>query len=127
MLILRNIDGAVLLERRPPTGIWGGLWSLPECTLDEDTAQVCTRRFALEIGTPEPLRTFRHSFTHYHLDVSPVMFTTAGYSTDIMERSELAWVGAEDLPDMGLPAPVRRLLEGVLGVDEQLWQEQLSA
>ena len=47
MLIINNNQGSVLLERRPPTGIWGGLWSLPETTTEEAVADVCSQRWAL--------------------------------------------------------------------------------
>src|SRR5262249_34511110 len=65
MLIFHNpITNEVLLEKRPPTGIWGGLWSFPECTEDDDVRQY-------PINTVD-LPPFKHVFTHFQLQVTPV-------------------------------------------------------
>jgi len=127
MLIVQSPDGSVLLERRPPAGIWGGLRSLPECSLDDDPATVCAERFGLNTQTGDTLPGFRHTFTHYHLDISPLVLTVIADSTHIMERPDVFWVRESDLDHMGLPAPVRRLLGDIFKVDESPCQERLTA
>ncbi|MEM7220351.1 MAG: A/G-specific adenine glycosylase [Pseudomonadota bacterium] len=71
MFVIRDPANRVLLEQRPAKGIWGGLWSPPEREADEQT------RDALRTLDLVPLSevvgpAFRHSFTHYHLDITPV-------------------------------------------------------
>jgi A/G-specific adenine glycosylase len=127
MIIVYSPEGTVLLERRPPAGIWGGLWSLPECAMDEDPALICAERFGLESEPTDTLPGFRHTFSHYHLDIAPLTLTVTGNSTDIMERPDVLWAGKPDLEDMGLPAPVRRLLGDFLRSDGSPCQERLTA
>ena len=68
MLVLRDGD-AVMLEKRPPSGIWGGLWSLPEAA-DEDALAERARDFGGD-GAVSPLAPLTHTFTHFRLDIEP--------------------------------------------------------
>src|ERR1700754_1419005 len=70
MLVLRDGD-AVMLEKRPPSGIWGGLWSLPEAA-DEATLAARARSFGAS-ETVSPLASLTHTFTHFRLDTEPRM------------------------------------------------------
>ncbi len=103
--------GAVLLERRPPTGIWGGLWSLPETPADS-TVEVAlaglgfpTGAFSDWVQCP-PLR---HAFSHFKLDIQPVRVTLSGRSMGVAEPGRV-WLDLEDALGAALPAPVRTLL-----------------
>jgi A/G-specific adenine glycosylase len=71
MLMIRDGRGHILLQRRPPAGIWGGLWGLPECSA-HDVRAWCRDALGLEIETGERWPTLRHSFSHFHLDIHPV-------------------------------------------------------
>ena len=111
VLVLRNAHGAVLLERRPPAGIWGGLWSLPEQPhpVQPDLADLCERRFGvclLDQTTHPPLR---HTLTHLHLHLHPLMARTAPACAALEGAGQLWYNPATDRPP-GLPAPVRRLI-----------------
>ena len=108
MLVLHR-DEELLLERRPPAGIWGGLWSLPEAPVGEDLPAAIARRYGLrgEVGAQLPL--VKHAFTHYSLTIHPIEVSiqrgpaqTAG--------NEVRWVREDEALDAGLPAPVLRLL-----------------
>jgi A/G-specific adenine glycosylase len=115
MLVL--LDGnSVLLEKRPPTGIWGGLWSLPEAP-DEaaiaERARTCGATSALERLAP-----LAHTFTHFRLDIEPRVaeLDIARSATPSEARDEAsAWVPLARIDAFGLPAPVRKLLEGLSG------------
>ena len=108
MAIISHADGAVLLQQRPPTGIWGGLWSLPAFENKEDLSTWLEGR-----GWVFPLNaceeTVRHSFTHFHLDIQPVVIPIHSMALVVEESPEL-WYKSGSLP-VGLPAPVSRLLE----------------
>ncbi len=109
----------VLLERRPGSGIWGGLLSLPEVSCPD-----CVDVFDAEItqvlkpfGAPsgrEPLLPFTHGFTHFKLHVQPYRialarrFEHAGQDTHV-------WLDVEKLADAPLPAPVKKLLLAIFG------------
>lgn len=111
MLIVRDVDGRVLLERRPPTGVWARLWSLPEA---EDAAAApaqLLRRHDVRAGAARTLESFVHTFSHYHLQITPLLLAVAGSTRTVADRGDSGWFAAEELGSLGLPAPVRKLLE----------------
>jgi len=107
-MLVTNARGEILLERRPPSGIWGGLWSLPE-TVDEPASQWCHRHgLTLRQETAWPV--LRHTFSHFHLDISPRHVRVAEAGTAVMEASGAVWYKTGLCDQLGLPAPIKRLL-----------------
>ena len=109
-------DGAVLLERRPPSGIWGGLLSLPELPEDADTAEWVSGRYGLQVRSVSPLGGLRHVFTHFTLEMRPEAVEVAAPPPGAAE-SEHLWQPLERLAEAALPAPVRKLLEPLAARD----------
>ena len=107
LIILRH--GEVLLEKRPPTGIWGGLWSLPELPLEQDVFETMHKRFGLKGRTVRTLEREEHGFTHYSLSIFPVEIAVTRVETQAMEPG-LMWVNVEEATDAAIPAPVKRIL-----------------
>jgi len=107
MLLIRG-EGGVLLLRRPPSGIWGGLWSPPECPPDADPAAWCRARLGLEIATGEAWPALEHGFTHFRLQIEPLPARLLGGR--LMEGPEHVWYNPGSTRPQGLPAPVSRLL-----------------
>jgi len=106
MLLIRDPEGAVLLEQRPSQGIWGGLWSLPQASSEDELRS----RFAehdLEIQ-PEP-RQVEHSFSHYQLQMNVLQARTAPVDFTVRENDNLLWY--QQGHPVGLPAPVKKLIE----------------
>ncbi len=112
MLVIKNRRGEILLEKRPPRGIWGGLWSLPELDLGADSHNHCLTRFG-EASPPETLPALRHTFSHYHLDISPVLLTLSKPLNGVTESSARIWYNLEHPQTIGLAAPVKKLLSGL--------------
>ena len=110
LLLIENDSGKILLERRPPAGIWGGLWCLP--AIEKDWRARCHDRYGLRFGTPRRLPLIRHSFSHYDLDLQPLRLR-AQSETRIAEATDLAWVTLPRALKLGLPAPVRKLLQSL--------------
>lgn len=115
MLLLSNANSEVLLQRRPPTGIWGGLLSLPEISMDDDVSGWCEKHLGFTVGEQTCWPVVRHTFSHFHLDISPVLISPASaagsnaHTMSVMEGPEWVWYkGCADVG--GLPAPVARLL-----------------
>lgn len=103
----------VLLERRPPTGIWGGLLALPEIPESEvDAADWVARHFGLAPQATVALAPLTHTFTHFRLELSPVRIDVDG-SGRVAADGEHRWIAFDGLFDAGLPTPVRRILAGV--------------
>jgi A/G-specific adenine glycosylase len=110
MLILGDGSGGVLLERRPPSGIWGGLWSLPECPPDESVAGWCRRELGVEVGRTSDLPPRRHSFTHFHLDITPVRVKVKNPGHYLMDEGSRVWYNLSQPDSRGLATPVARIL-----------------
>lgn len=126
MLILRH-GGEVLLQLRPDSGVWGGLWSLPELSLEtvpfdaeqaEDTALLHARRF----GTPSGaglVAELTHVFTHFRLLIRAIRVDMAALAAQDGQvpgaSAGWRWLGLHDLDALGMPAPVRKLLESQRG------------
>ncbi|WP_087754767.1 A/G-specific adenine glycosylase [Paraburkholderia caledonica] len=114
MLVLRDGD-AVMLEKRPPSGIWGGLWSLPEAA-DEAALATRAREFGGD-GAVSPLAPLTHVFTHFKLEIEPRLaeFDRSVGALAALRDADTAWVSVSDLDSFGVPAPVRKLLESLRG------------
>jgi A/G-specific adenine glycosylase len=108
MLVLVH-DGKVLLELRPQSGIWGGLWSLPEAEPGADLEAMCGLRFGIGLDSAKPLPSVRHGFTHFTLDIQPMLCRADGIATVLAEPAH-RWFAPEEIAGAGLPAPVKRLL-----------------
>jgi A/G-specific adenine glycosylase len=109
-LLVLERDGEVLLVRRPSTGVWAGLWSLPEVAADADVHAAATARCDESLA-PVPLPALTHAFTHFTLAMRPwrvrVLRAQAG------ENSDELWLPKERALTLGLPAPIRTLLQAL--------------
>jgi A/G-specific adenine glycosylase len=110
MLLITDETGAVMLEKRPPTGIWGGLWSLPEVDPGEDIEGVCMGRWGYRVKAIEDSQGFRHSFSHYHLDITPSRVTIGNATVGIQDAGNVAWCALEEMHSRALSTPVARIL-----------------
>lgn len=117
LLLIENAAGELLFERRPPAGIWGGLWCLPvlegEAGEGADPAAWVLQRHGLRVQSLATLPSLSHAFTHFELELSPLRLRARSAGNTLGERSELRWINiaADDLP--GLPAPVSKLLRAL--------------
>ncbi|MBA4502957.1 A/G-specific adenine glycosylase [Marinobacterium marinum] len=109
MLLIQNDAGETLLQQRPPSGIWGGLWSLPEVADLRDAAS--TLGLELDLAATEVLEPVRHTFSHYHLDITPARVVSKDPTNSVMEGLSALWYNVEQPANIGLAAPVKRLLE----------------
>lgn len=112
MVILEDQQGRILLERRPPSGIWGGLWSLPE--LDpaygpEELPDACQQAFGFNCSEPKLTSGFRHTFSHYHLHIQPARLTVQD-TARVCDTDNQQWIHRDQALSLGLPAPIRTLL-----------------
>lgn len=113
-MIIENHQQHVLLEQRPPLGIWGGLWSFPECTSDMPT-HVWLQQHNL---TAEHLKTgqsFRHTFSHFHLDITPIHIYITQPTPLAIANNSIIWYKYNSSKKLGLAAPVSKLLKATYG------------
>lgn len=111
LLLLQNEGGELLLEKRPPMGIWGGLWSFPQCEVDSAWQEVCEQEYACIVESYDELPQFRHTFTHFHLDIHPILIHVKQKINRVMENSEVVWYNISQSLGKGVPKPIKHLLE----------------
>ncbi len=109
MLILLH-KGEVLLEKRPPAGVWASMWSFPEIAPDDEVHAACAERFAAHVKEPKWLPLLQHGFSHFELEISPVLLQVDSVKQQAAEPGQL-WLNLEDAKHAALPAPVRKLLQ----------------
>ncbi|MBV5309889.1 MAG: A/G-specific adenine glycosylase [Chromatium okenii] len=110
--IIRNSRGEILLERRAPSGIWGGLWSVPE--ISGDPIAWCVERFGERPQQLTTLRPRRHTLTHLRLNLQPVIMQLNGVNHEGIDQTHQRWLADGDLATIGLPAPIQKLLTAML-------------
>lgn len=108
LLLMRN--GEILLEKRPASGIWGGLWSLPEMDPAGDPLQEAERRFGLRCEVLPALPALMHAFTHFRLKILPRPLRVTGVIRQDGTPGRL-WLGLDEAAGAALPTPVRKLLQ----------------
>jgi A/G-specific adenine glycosylase len=113
MLILMS-GGEVLLEKRPASGIWGGLWSFPET--GEDRIEDAALRYGARPDRLRPLAVVEHGFTHFKLRIRPVLAQVVRPSG--AQEPGLLWLTVEDALGAAIPAPVRRILAELPGAHQ---------
>ncbi|WP_020209910.1 A/G-specific adenine glycosylase [Gilvimarinus chinensis] len=123
LLMLRSPVGELLLQQRPSTGIWGGLWSFPELALGANVSSYCSDHYAAPQWV-EYWDSYRHTFSHYHLDITPVLVQLGDTPHSVMEAGGALWYNVRQPENVGLAAPVKRLLESLAELDP-LSQETL--
>jgi A/G-specific adenine glycosylase len=107
-------DGKILLERRPPTGIWGGLWCLPQMSALTESESALTRH----VEGASPRVGFEHGFTHFKMHAR-VLELVKGAEIKcnavvaLSDDSTKRWVAFDELSNYGLPAPIRIYLQSV--------------
>jgi A/G-specific adenine glycosylase len=110
LLALRDGDRVLLLPR-PPTGIWGGLFSLPEIA-DEQAAEVEAARLGCRIASSQRLAPIGHTFTHFRLTMQPLL--CEAQQANMAGEHGARWLSAAELAQAPLPAPIRKLLAVLL-------------
>ncbi|MDD5215773.1 MAG: A/G-specific adenine glycosylase [Methylococcales bacterium] len=101
-LVIKNQQQQIWLEQRPLKGIWGGLWSVPEVETIEDAQRWCAAQ-NFKILHQQLLLSQRHTFSHYHLDFTPLCL-------DVISAENLSFHSCQQWKNRGLPAPIQTLL-----------------
>jgi A/G-specific adenine glycosylase len=113
MVVALEESGGVLLERRPESGVWGGLWCLPEFST-ATAAAAFVRNNLGEAVAPQPLAALEHAFTHFDLSITPLLVRCAARAAAVEEGGGL-WYNIREPARIGLPAPITALLARLAG------------
>lgn len=113
MLVVRDGQGRVLLERRPERGLWGGLYSLPELDDGDAARDWCLRRLGAAPARERALPGLSHAFTHFDLDIEPRLVSLDRADGALMDSENLVWYNPAAQQPIGIAAPIRALLEAL--------------
>jgi len=108
-MLLITCKGRVILERRPPDGIWGGLWGFPELPADREVVEWCRAHLHLRPEAQSVWPVMRHSFSHFHLEMQPLQLEVS-VPMGIDDNSGRLWYDLEAPARIGLAAPVKKLI-----------------
>jgi len=111
MLLLEDNQQQYLLVQRPPAGIWGGLWSLPECPEQTDINQWCLEQYGLDIKSSQSLPSVQHAFSHFRLEILPIHAQVRPGAQRVLEPASTHWYNLNQPRRLGLPGPVKTLIE----------------
>ncbi len=111
--IIENAAGAVLLEKRPPSGLWGGLWGFPECAVDEEPAAWLNMSKGYVAEVKQQQAVIRHSFSHFHLDITPVKLLLCSTADRVEDKADECWYKPDGGLTLGMAAPVKKLMDGL--------------
>ena len=106
-------DGRILLEHRPPSGIWGGLWGLPEFSSRAVAREWCRERF--QNPNTQSWPAIRHSFTHFDLDLYPLFVRVRERDLAVRDDAERLWYHPAHPAKVGLPAPIKTIIDACVG------------
>ena len=109
VFLLMQGPAGILLEQRPPSGIWGGLLCLPELPSGGDAAHYAQQHYGVAADAWQELPALRHTFTHFRLTLRPLHARVT--QTPAAMENNLRWLGVADYAEAALPTPIRTLLE----------------
>ncbi|AOD14392.1 A/G-specific adenine glycosylase [Xanthomonas fragariae] len=112
-LLLENADKHILLQRRPPTGIWASLWTLPQAGTDAGMRAWFATHIDGDYERADEMPLIVHTFSHYRLHLQPLRVRKVALRPAVRDTDDLRWVARADLGSLGLPAPIRKLLDAL--------------
>ena len=118
MVVALRDDGSVFLERRPESGVWGGLWCLPEFSTATAASAFVHGSLGKAAIEPRALGQLEHAFTHFDLAITPLLVRCPGPAAAVEEGASL-WYNIRAPSRIGLPAPITALLSRL--ADESLF------
>ena len=109
VMLLVEDDGALLLEKRPAAGIWGGLWSFPETDTVDRAVEVCRSQFGADVAAVNPMSPIEHGFTHFSLNIAPLLCQVRGRTLQAAMPGRV-WLKLDEAMHYPIPVPVRTLI-----------------
>ena len=120
--IIQNRENAIWLEKRPSTGIWGGLYSFPEFVDEVHLQSWLQSKWKNKIIQSTSLATITHTFTHFKLIMYPRLMTLNHSPIGIMEEDLGVWYNDAN-QKLGLATPVKRTLQQLLQPKKELFHD----
>jgi A/G-specific adenine glycosylase len=110
-LLFINQKQEILMERQPPLGIWGSLWSLPTAnTLDELSYHLTQKQLA----NKQDLAILNHRFSHFKLKIKPILIKSNFKKLQIAENSMQQWIALDQIHTLAMPTPITKILNSYM-------------
>lgn len=114
IMVIPKCGDNIYMEKRPPTGIWGGLWCFKECQEKNEIPNLLTSLNLTAKNNSDfiELPEFRHTFSHFHLDITAIIVECEqGKQTEIQQNSQQQWYNLKNQQNVGLAASTLKLIE----------------
>jgi A/G-specific adenine glycosylase len=109
-LVLYDTKGRIYLEKKPPSGLWAGLWCLPSLEMNACPISFIKEQHHLKGEEPQQLLVFKHRFSHFHLEINALSIKIASLGNRVCESNGL-WFKKEQLSSLGLAKPTSLILD----------------
>ncbi|BCA95948.1 A/G-specific adenine glycosylase [Legionella antarctica] len=119
ILVLYDDQGLIYLEKRPPTGVWGGLWCLPGLDQGKCPLGFIQLQYDLKGETPKQLTAFKHRFSHFHLEINALSIKTRALNNKVAATYG-QWFSKKELSHLGLAKPTSLILSKLYESEEAL-------
>ena len=113
LLMLTSEKNEILLEQRPEHGIWGNLWSFPQCQTLDDIELWLIKNYFNNKNTITMLPEFRHTFSHFHLNITAVQIqikTSKTFAINEKKNNGFVWYQPSKALKLGMPTPITKLI-----------------
>ena len=111
--MVAQFNSQVYLEQRPSTGLWGGLYGFIEVSsIDEGIDKLNER--GISVAETRALEGFRHTFSHFHLDITPVVAVVNSPPTKRVAERAFRWFSLNEPIEVGLAAPTTKIIQQLM-------------
>lgn len=110
-LLIYNENGEIFLEKRPPKGVWGGLWCTPSIDMDVDARWFVQTTYFSQVLNVQPLMNIKHSFTHFRLNINALSINIKHLPTE----NQNGWFSHSQTIKLGLAKPISDMIERFYG------------
>lgn len=110
-MLIPFYQGSVWLQKRPASGIWGGLWGFVEA--DSDTLMARLEELNCSAALQQNMQPFKHTFSHFHLEISPILLSLSKALPQSVQENTAMWYNIEQGSEVGLAAPTVKILNQI--------------
>jgi A/G-specific adenine glycosylase len=113
IMVIPFYNQKMLLEKRPPSGIWGGLWCFHEIAKRDELDNLLSQLSIAAQETTE-LSAFRHTFSHFHMDITPLLVHCEPINNHVVaETNKSQWLSLSSPENVGLAASTVKIIDEI--------------
>ncbi|KTC78069.1 A/G-specific adenine glycosylase [Legionella brunensis] len=109
-LLLHTVDNTIYLEKRPPVGLWGGLWCIPNMDIHSCPKEHIKKLYNFDCLHAQEMMQLKHSFSHFHLHIKAIRIETIPTKDTITEMPG-RWFKLSEVNTLGLAKPIATIIK----------------